>query len=274
MTDVSHEQTDIRALKDRLKATWTDGDYGLIARGLQRSAEAFFARIGVRPGERVLDVACGAGQLAIPAARSGAQVTGIDIAENWIEQAKERAAAENLEIRFDVGDAEDMPYEDGEFGLVMSLIGVMFAPRPERATSELVRVCRSGGRIVMGNWTPEGFIGEFFRTVGRHVPPPDMPSPLLWGDEAIVRERLGEAVTDLQIRRGALHFDYQMPPPQVVDHYLEHFGPTKKAVAALDSNGREVLRADLERLWSENNQANDGTTQVDAEILEVIAERG
>lgn len=263
----------IDALKSRLEAIWTAGDYGVIASGLEKSAEAFLARIPLAPGERVLDVACGAGQLAIPAARNGARVTGLDLAENWIAQARARAAAEGLEVRFDVGDAEDMPYGDGEFDLVISLIGVMFAPRPERATAELLRVCRPGGRIVLGNWTPEGFVGEFFRTVARHVPPPDMPSPLLWGDEAVVRERLSEEVADLRIARNFLHFDYPMAPSAVAAHYLEHFGPTRQAAAALDDAGRASLLADLEALWSRHNDASDGTTQVDAEILEVVARK-
>lgn len=266
----AHDPEDIGALKQKLKTTWTAGDYGLIARGLEKSAEDFLARASVAPGDRVLDVACGAGQLAIPAARTGAQVTGIDIAENWIAQAKERATAEGLDVQFDVGDAEAMPYENASFDVVLSLIGAMFAPRPERAASELLRVTRPGGRIVMGNWTAEGFVGDFFRTVGKHAPPPPMPSPLLWGDEDVVRERFGKGVAELRLARGMLHFDYPMPPAEVADHYLEHFGPTCQAVAALDDDGREALRADLEALWRAANGAEDGPTQVDAEILEVV----
>lgn len=270
---MSEESREIGALKEGLKATWTSGDYGRVARGLQDSARAFLADIGVSSGQHVLDVACGTGQIAIPAARAGARVTGIDIAENWIALAEDEARSEGLDIRFDVGDAEDMPYADGSFDLVVSLLGVMFAPRPERAAAELLRVCRPGGRIVMGNWTAEGVIGDFFRTVGRHVPPPDMPSPLLWGDEAVVRERLGAEVADLRLARRNLHFDYPMPPAEVATHYLEHFGPTRQAAAALDTAGREALRGDLEQLWAANNAATDGTTQVDAEILEVVAVR-
>jgi SAM-dependent methyltransferase len=262
---------DLDGLKNRLKQTWTAGDYGIIARGLARSAETFLSRASLQPGERLLDVACGAGQIALPAARDGADVTGIDIAENWIEQAKSRAKNEGLDIRFDVGDAEDMPYADDAFDVVISLIGAMFAPKPERVTTELVRVCRPGGRIVMGNWTPEGFVGDFFRTVGQYVPPPDMPSPLLWGDVATVKERLGPSVSKLRLDRRHLHFDYPMPPAEVADHYLEHFGPTKKAAEAVGADDREALRRDLERLWANSNQATDGTTQVDAEILEVVA---
>lgn len=269
----SPQPNDIGDLKQKLKTTWSAGDYGLIAKGLEKSAKEFLARASVAPGDRVLDVACGTGQLAIPAARAGARVTGIDIAENWIAQAKERAKAEGLDVRFEVGDAEAMPYEDGEFDIVLSLIGAMFAPRPERVASELLRVTRSGGRIVMGNWTAEGFVGDFFKTVANYAPPPPMPSPLLWGDEATVRERFGGGVAELNFTRSMLHFDYPMPPADVAEHYLEHFGPTRQAVAGLDRDGREALRGDLEKLWRNANQAGDGTTQVDAEILEVVAIR-
>lgn len=270
---MNQQQSDLAVLKDRLRDTWTAGDYGLIARGLQKSAEAFLDRMSIEPGTDVLDVACGTGQLAIPAARIGANVTGIDLAEEWIEQGRARAADEGLDVRFDVGDAEAMPYPDASFDVVLSMIGVMFAPRPELATAELLRVCRPGGRIILGNWAPEGFVGDFFRTVGGHVPPPDMPSPLLWGDPATVRERLAPHVSDLQMAEGTLHFDYPMPPAEVAKHYFAHFGPTKKAREVLDEDGRRALEADLEALWSRNNQADDGTTQVDAGILEIVAVR-
>ena len=264
---------DFDTLKRRLETTWRAGDYGVIARGLQCSAEAFLSDQRVARGERLLDVACGTGQIAIPAARAGANVTGLDLAEEWVAQAQARAADGGLDIRFDVGDAEAMPYGDGAFDVVMSLIGVMFAPRPECATAELLRVCRPGGRIILGNWTAEGFVGSFFRTVGQHAPPPEMPSPLLWGDECTVRERFGDAVSDLQLCRRMLHFEYPMPPSELADHYLEHFGPTRQAAAAPDSDGRKALRADLERLWSEANTAAGQMTEVDAEILEIIAVR-
>lgn len=270
---MSPQTQSLDTLKQRLKTTWSAGDYGLIARGLQRSAEAFIGEQGLDRGQLVLDVACGSGQVAIPAARAGANVTALDLAEEWITQARARAADEGLDIRFDIADAEAMPYEDGTFDVVISLIGAMFAPRPERVTAELLRVCRPGGRIVLANWTPEGFAGRFFRTVGQHVPPPDMPSPLLWGEETVVRERFADAVSDLTLRRRMLHFEYPMPPSELADHYLEHFGPTRQAAAALDAAGREALRADLERLWHEANTADGRTTEVDGEILEVVAVR-
>lgn len=265
--------SELQTIKHRLLDTWSAGDWGLIARGLRGSAEAFLDDVTVSPDERVLDVACGDGQLAIPAARAGARSTGIDIAEKWVEQARQRAKDEGLNVQFDVGDVESMPYEAESFDTVFSLIGAMFAPRPEVAMTEMLRVCRPGGRIIMGNWTPEGKIGEFFRIIARYAPPPDMPSPLLWGDENCVRGRFGDQVSDLRLNRRLLHFDYPMPPEEVVQHYFEHFGPTRKAFESLDETNQTALRRDLEQLWRNGNQGGKGTTQIDAEILEVVAVR-
>lgn len=262
---------DIGELKEKLHATWNAGDYGFIARGLHQSALEFLARLNIEQGERMLDVACGTGQLCIPAAKAGAEVCGIDIAENWIAQARRNATVADVEVRFDVGDAEDMPYAEASFDLVTSMIGVMFAPRPERATTEMLRVCRPGGRIALANWTAEGMVGEFFGIVARYAPPPDMPSPLLWGDEETVTQRFGNNVSDLKLTRRKLHFDYEMPPDTLADHYLEHFGPTKKAAESLDAAGRAALRRDIQALWERNNAATDGGTAADAEILEVVA---
>ncbi len=264
---------DIESLKTGLAAMWSEGDYGLIAKSYEASAEVFVHRMGIRPGERILDIACGTGQLAIPAARAGAEVTGIDLAEAWIRQARARAQTEGLSARFDVGDAEDLPYGPGAFDTVMSLIGVMFAPRPEVATAEMLRVCRPGGRIVLGNWTPDGFVAKFFATAGKYTaPPPEtVPSPLDWGDTAIVSARLQDHVSSLVMNRQILTFDYPMPPDAVARHYAHYFGPTKQAAAALDPAARAALIDDLENLWEAHNTGPDGTTRVDAEILEIIA---
>src|SRR6266508_2194259 len=167
---------EMEALKTRLKATWMSGDYGHFAKYLEPGALEFLSRIPIEPGMRILDVACGAGQISIPAARAGAKVTGIDIAPNLIEQARARAQAENLDAHFEEGDAEMLPYPDSSFELVISLIGAMFAPRPEWVAAELKRVCRPGGKIIMGNWTPGGFVGQMFKAHGKHVPPPATPA--------------------------------------------------------------------------------------------------
>ncbi len=272
LTPISPE---MQTLKDRLKATWMSGDYGHFAQYLEPGALEFLERLSVAPGTRMLDVACGAGQIAIPAARSGVRVTGIDIASNLIEQARARAAAEGLDARFEEGDAEMLPCEDAAFDLVVSLIGAMFAPRPERVAAELLRVCRPGGRIAMANWTPEGHVGQMFKIIGKHVPPPPlMVSPVKWGDEATVRERLGNGTTRVDVTRRLYPMRYPFPPGEVVEFFRAYYGPTNRAFAALDTAGQTALRQDLEQLWTENNRASDGTTDVEAEYLEVMALRG
>src|SRR5262245_61215464 len=183
--------TDMDALKSRLKATWMDGNYDVFSRLMETSAVEFLDRLQIAPGLAVLDVACGSGQLALIAARRGAKVTGVDIAANSIQAARARAATEALDARFDEGDAEALPYPDAAFDVVATIFGAMFAPRPELVAAELARVCRRGGTIAMANWTKEGFIGQMFKTIARFIAPPGMPSPVLWGDEAVVRERFG-----------------------------------------------------------------------------------
>jgi SAM-dependent methyltransferase len=265
----------METLKARLKATWMAGDYGTFAKYLEPSAMEFLERLHVQAGAEMLDVACGAGQISIPAARAGARVTGVDIATNSIERARARAKDEGLDARFDEGDAEMLPYEDASFDLVVSLFGAMFAPRPDRVAAELVRVCRPGGRIVMGNWTPGGFIGQLFKIIGKHVPPPAlMPSPLLWGDESTVRERLSEGGTELTLTKRRYPFNYPFPPSEVVEHFRAYYGPTNRAFAALDDAGGDALRSDLERLWTEHNTDDESTTSIESEYLEVVAVRG
>lgn len=196
-------------LKARLQATWSTGDYDVFSRYMEKDAEKFFQRLGIAPGMRLLDVACGSGQLALIAARAGAKVYGCDIAANWIEKARSRAAAEGLDARFEVGDAEALPYADAQFDVVVSLIGAMFAPRPEEVAAEMIRVCRPGGMIAMANWTPQGFIGQMFKTIARHIAPSGMPAPVLWGDEPTVHERLRDGISDFEI--GAPHVSFRLP---------------------------------------------------------------
>src|SRR5215831_14072418 len=175
---------DIHSLKARQKSTWESGDFGQVARFIMVDAEQFMARINLQPGMKVLDAACGTGNLAVLAARRGCITSGIDIASNLIAQARERAKKEELNIVYTEGDAEAMPYPDASFDAVVSMYGVMFAPRPERIVSELHRVVKPGGLMALANWAPDGFIGKMFAVFARHVPPPaGFPSPLLWGDE-------------------------------------------------------------------------------------------
>jgi SAM-dependent methyltransferase len=264
---------EMEALKTKLKATWSAGDFGQIAQAYAEGAAEFIERLNIQPGERVLDVACGTGNLALPAAKAGAVVTGVDIAPNLVAQARKRAEAENLNCQFDEGDAEALPYEDGSFDTVVTMFGAMFAPRPERVAEELTRVCRSGGRIAMANWIPTGFIGQMFKITASHVPPPNMPSPVLWGDPVTVSERLKNGIADLELHRRIITFNFPFSPKETVEFFRMYYGPTQKAFAALenDQDKQTALRSDLEKHWEEHNKATDGTTSVESEYLEVIA---
>jgi len=259
-------------LTERVRATWTAGDFGRIAKGYERGAGEFIARLNLDVGERVLDVATGTGNLALPAARGGAFVTGVDIAPNLISQARLNAEQEGLEITFDVGDAEQLGYADKTFDTVVTMFGAMFAARPELAGAELIRVTRSGGRIAMANWTPAGFIGQMFRIVGRHVPPPGgIPSPILWGSEIEVNARLRNGVQSLTLTPRTIIFEYPCSPAETVDLFLRWYGPTVRAFASLDETRQRAFRYDLETLWSDHNRATDGMTRVESEYLEVLA---
>lgn len=266
---------DIDAIKTRMKAAWMAGDFGQIAKYNEQRGEDFIARLGIPSGARVLDVACGTGNATFPAARAGAIVTGVDIAPNLLEQARARAQAEGLKIQFDEGDAELLPYPDGSFDIVVTMFGAMFAPRPELAAAELVRVCRPGGRIAMANWTPQGFSGKQFKVVAKYVPPPPgVPPPVLWGDEATVRQRLSKNISDLRLSRQYVTLEFPFSVPETVEFFRQYFGPTQRAFEKLDSDGQKALRQDLENLWMEHNRATDGTASVESEYLEVIAVRG
>jgi ubiquinone/menaquinone biosynthesis C-methylase UbiE len=261
-------------LKQRARDTWSAGDFGQIARYSAKSAEQFVDRLRIQPGARVLDVACGTGNLAIPAARTGAQVWGIDIAPNLLEQARHRASAESLQAVFEEGDAEQLPYPDAHFDVVMSMFGAMFAPRPEVTASELARVCRPGGGIAMANWTPEGFVAKQFALGSRYLPPPEgIPAPVLWGDQQVVRQRLGAYASEIRTERQMVSFDFPFGPREVVQFFSRYFGPTQVAFARLPADAQAAYAADLENLWREYNEATDGHTAVRAEYLEVVATR-
>lgn len=263
----------IDGLKVRLKETWMAGDYDHFSRYMEQGARAFYEQLDVPAGCELLDVACGSGQLALWAARDGVNVTGVDIAPNLVQRAQARAKAEGLRACFLEADAEDLPFEDARFDVVTSLIGAMFAPRPELVARELLRVCAPGGTIAMGNWTGEGFVGQMFKTFSKFIAPSGMPAPVLWGDEAAVRERLGHGVSDLKMTRRNYIFSYPFPPPDVVEFFRQCYGPTHRAFAALDANAANKLREELDALWSAHNRGGDELTVVPAEYLEVIAVR-
>ncbi len=265
---------DLNGLKERMKATWMAGDYDRVGRLTENAAIEFIARRALKPGIRVLDVACGTGNLSIPAAKAGAIVTGIDIAPNLLDRARARAAREGLNIRFDEGDAEDLPYEDDSFDLVVSMFGAMFAPRPDVVAKELCRVCRSGGQIVMASWTPGGFLGELFKVTGKHVAAPaGVPSPLLWGDDATVRDRFRDLVADVTTTPLMARLEFPFPVPETIEFYRVNYGPTLRAFAGLSEAAQTVLRRNLEDLYVRHNEATDGTTRIAAEYLEVVALR-
>ena len=270
---ISAVSPDMEHVKTRLKTIWMAGDYDRFSRYMESGAREFYERLQVAPGSRLLDVGCGSGQLALIAAKDGLEVTGVDIASNWVERARARAQAEGLHARFEEADAEALPFEEASFDVVASLIGAMFAPRPDLVAKELLRVCVPGGTIAMANWTPQGFVGQMFKAVSKFIAPSGMPSPVLWGDEATVRERLGKGLSDLHLVRRHYTFSYPFPPLEVVELFRLYYGPTNRAFASLDGAGQEQLRQELEALWSSYNRAGRDCTTVQAEYLEVIGVR-
>ena len=229
--------------------------------------------VDLRAGEKVLDVATGSGNTALSAARCFCEVTAIDYVPELIEQAKSRAAAERLEVSFEVGDAEDLPYPDASFDVVLSTLGVMFAPNQEKAASEMLRVCRPGGKIGLANWTPDGYIGNMFRTQGKHVPPPaGIKPPPLWGTEERLRELFGEGIASLEVTRRSYVWRYSSAS-HFVDYFRSYYGPTLKAFASLDRDGQEALAKDLEELLEQWNTSGDATLIVPSDYLEVVAVR-
>lgn len=265
---------EMATLKAKLEETWDSGDYEYFATFLEPGALEFLDRLRPQSGKKMLDVACGAGQLSIPAARFGVVVEGIDLAHGSIARARKRAEEENLKAQFRQGDAEDLPYPDRSFDLVVSLIGAMFAPRPERVARELIRVCRPGGRVAMGSWTATGFVGQMFKVIARYAPPPAiMPSPLAWGDESTVRERFGAGLEEMRIQRRMYPMSYPFPPAGVVRLFRQEYGPAIQAFRRLEPPAQEALRQELEDLWAQSNQGGPGTTKLEAEYLEVVGFR-
>jgi SAM-dependent methyltransferase len=227
-------------------------------------------------GAKVLDVACGTGNVAIPLAKRGAVVTGVDIATNLLVQARERARAEGVEAKFDEGDAEALPYADASFDVVVTMFGAMFAPRPELVAKELARVLKPGGMLEMANWNPASFSGKMFRVGSQHVPPPPgIAPPVMWGDEATVRERLAGGFKEIEMELIPIDFDMPVNPAGAVEFFRKYFGPTQMAFARLDEAGQVAMAKDLEDLWSGANVAADPEvhTLVKNEYLQVTARR-
>lgn len=263
---------DYEAIKNKQRTVWGSGDYASIAARIVPLAEKLCDDAGLRAGQRVLDIACGSGNAALAAARRGCRVTGLDYAPSLLERARARAAAEGVEVEWVEGDAEALPFPDGTFDAVLSVVGVMFAPDQEAAARELVRVCKPGGTIALISWTPDGFIGELFKLVGGYLPPPPgVRAPALWGDRRELERLLG-GVASLQDERHT----FPMPglsPGELADLFLSRYGPTLKASEAQDEPGREALRRDLVGLIERYDDEVAGSTAVGADYLEAIARR-
>ena len=264
---------DLVAIKGRQQLTWSSGDFDRLAALLTIVGELLCEAVDFHPGQRVLDVACGSGNTALAAARRFGDVTGADYVPALVERARERAACERLPITFEVGDAEQLPYPDASFDVVLSTYGVMFAPNQEQAARELLRVCRPGGRIGLANWTPEGWLGGLFRVTGRHVPPPPgLASPMRWGTEDGLRELFGDGISSLTVERRDFVFRYPSPR-HWLDFWRDYYGPTLKAFEAVGEAGREALERDLLEHVAAGNRSGDETMIVPGEYLEVVAVR-
>ena len=264
---------DLEAIKQRQQATWASGDYAVIGITLQIVGELLAEATDLRAGERVLDVAAGNGNASLAAARRFATVTATDYVPQLLDKAAARARADGLAVEFRVADAESLPFDDGSFDVALSTFGAMFAPDHDRTAEELLRVVRPGGRIGLAAWTPEGFIGELFRVMGAHVPPPaGVRSPVRWGDEAYLVELFGRQAADIRCTRRTFNFRYRSAA-HWIEVFRTYYGPTHKAFAALDSDGQTRLHADLVKLLESRNLAGPGSLVVPGEYLEAVITR-
>ncbi|MBL8861180.1 MAG: class I SAM-dependent methyltransferase [Planctomycetes bacterium] len=264
---------DLAAVKARQRATWSAGDFAVIGVTLQLVGESLCESVDVRSGQTVLDVAAGNGNATLAAARRFARVTSTDYVPALLARGAERAQAEGLAVEFVEADAEDLPFPAGSFDAVLSTFGVMFTPDQERAASELLRVCRSGGKIGLANWTAEGFLGELFRVVARHVPPPaGLRSPMLWGDEQRLRELFGNEAASLSFARREFLFRYESAA-----HWIEVFrtwyGPVRRAFEALEADGARALERDLTTLLTRLDRGGGAGLVVPGEYAEVVIVR-
>jgi len=265
---------DLSAVKRRQQTVWASGDYSAIATLIVPLAESLCDATDLRAGTRVLDVATGSGNAAIAAARLGTRVTGVDYVPELLERGRERAAAERLAIDFVEGDAERLPFADGTFDGVVSVVGTMFAPDHGRTAAEMARVCRTGGRMGIAAWTPEGFLGDMFRTMGARVPPPaGVASPMLWGTEAHLEAIFGDTVEWIRQTRRVFTFRFTSAE-EMVDVFATRYGPTLKAFEALDDDGRTALAGELTELVRRHDRLDDeGAIAIPGEYLESVGIR-
>ena len=262
--------TDFASLKQRQQATWASGDFAVIGTTLQIVGELLAESADIRAGERVLDVAAGNGNATLAAARRFAQVVSTDYVPTLLEKGRMRAQAEGLTVEFQTADAEYLPFGSETFDVVLSTFGAMFTPQHERPAQEMLRVVRSGGRIGLTNWTPEGFIGQLFKVIGAYTPPPvGLKSPALWGTEPHIVELFGTRAADIRTTRRHFNFRYRSPA-HWIQVFRDYYGPTHKAFAALDSVKQQALEADITTLLERLNVAGSQSLVVPGEYLEVV----
>jgi SAM-dependent methyltransferase len=274
MTSTAETATpDFAAIKQRQQQTWASGDFSVVAARIVLVAEQLCDTADLQAGWRVLDVATGSGNAAIAAARLGCEAVGVDYVPALLERGRRRAAAEGLTVELVEGDAEALPFPDGSFDAVTSVFGAMFAPDHAQAAAELLRVCRPGGTIALASWSPEGFIGELFRTVAGHVPPPaGVPSPMLWGTESHLRDLFGEGISALEVHERT--FTFRFPSAEdFVTFFRIFYGPTLKAFAALNDVARDALEQDLIELARQHDRLGGGAVAIPATYAEAIAVR-
>ena len=266
----SHSNVDFEAIKQRQQATWASGDFAIVGTTLQIVGESLAEAADVCADERVLDVAAGNGNATLAAARRFARVTSTDYVPHLLEKGAARAKAEGLDVEFKVADAEALPFDDGSFDVALSTFGAMFTPEHRKASRELLRVVRSGGRIGMANWTPEGFIGQLFRLIGSFVPPPaGLQSPALWGTEPHIVELFGPQAFNIRCERRSFNFRYRSAA-HWIEVFRNFYGPTHKAFAALGADRQESLTKDLADLLQRLNVGGRNTLVVPSEYLEVV----
>ena len=264
---------DLDAVKARQHGAWSSGDYAVVGTTLQIVGEELCEALDLRSGQKVLDVAAGNGNASLAAARRWCDVIATDYVPALLERARERAQAERLDIEFRKADAEALPFPDAEFDVVVSTFGVMFTPDQDRAAAELVRVCKHGGKIGLANWTPEGFIGQLFKTIGKHIAPPvGTKSPGLWGTRPRITEMFGPQAASITAEQRNFVFRYRSP-----EHWLEifktYYGPLLKTFAALDPAGQVALEHDVIELIAKFNRAVDGSVVIPSEYLEIVVTR-
>jgi SAM-dependent methyltransferase len=260
-----------QAITERQQATWAAGDFARIGSRIVLHGELLCEAVNIRPGEQVLDVAAGNGAASVAAARRWADVTATDFVGHLLESASKVADAYGLPLQTQIADAQDLPFEDDSFDVVLSAFGAMFAPDQQKVADELVRVCRPGGRIGMINWVPKSLIGDVFRVTGKHVPPPPGVRPAIaWGTEDRLRELFGDRISDLRITIRPYPFKYRSAD-HMLDYFRTWYGPTRMAFAALDADGQDKLAADLTEVYQSYNRATDGTLDAPSDYAEVVA---